>query len=149
MVKVITGARGSGKTRRFIDIVNQAVIDSKGEVVCVEKGERLRFEIKPQARLINTLDYNIDNFDMFYGFIAGLIASNHDITDIYVDGIFQMAGRNYDQLAQTLAKISKITDVGKVGFDDEEHKNLHTTTVFLTVSANDSDLPGSVTKYKV
>jgi hypothetical protein len=148
MVQVITGARGSGKTRKFIDIVNNTVAKSKGEVVCVEKGERLRFEVKPQVRLINTLDFNLDNFDMFYGFIAGLISSNHDITDIYIDGIFQIAGRDYKKLGETLDKINKITETGKKAFDEETQGELSSITVFLTVSADDKELPENVKKFK-
>ena len=71
MIKLIVGNKGSGKTKRLIDMVNDAVKTSKGNVVCVEKGNTLKFDVSHQARLIDIEDYAVSGFEMFYGFFSG------------------------------------------------------------------------------
>ena len=77
--------------------------------------------------------YGIEGYDTFYGFVAGLLASNYDITDVFVDGIFRIGGRDYDAFGTLLEKLDKLTG------DD--------VTVVFTVSADDSELPESVKQF--
>ena len=79
MMKLIIGVKGTGKTKTLINMVNEAVDASHGDVVCIEKGTKLRFDIKYQARLINTEEYYIEDARSLAGFIAGILASNPDI----------------------------------------------------------------------
>ena len=81
MIKLIVGTKGSGKTKAMIDQINDAVKTSKGNVVVVEKGMKLTYDIAPAARLIDLDEYKISGGEMLYGFVAGLMASNYDITD--------------------------------------------------------------------
>ena len=53
MIKLIVGAKGSGKTKAMIDMINDSVKTSKGNVVVVEKGMKLTYDIAPAARLID------------------------------------------------------------------------------------------------
>lgn len=133
MIKLITGKKGSGKTKKLIDLVNSALEQSKGNVVVIDQGKKLTYDIKYTARLIDADEYSINSYDSFYGFIAGLTAGNYDITDIYIDGILRIGGRDYNELADTLARLDVITK-DKVA-------------VTFTISADDCDLPEGVTKY--
>ncbi len=90
MIKLIVGTKGSGKTKAMIDQINDAVKTSKGNVVVVEKGMKLTYDIGPAARLIDLEEYKIAGGEMLYGFVAGLMASNYDITDLYIDGILKV-----------------------------------------------------------
>ncbi len=90
MLKVIIGVKGTGKTKQLIEMVNQSLDSTKGDVVCIEKGDKLRFEVKPQCRLINTKEYAIDDAEDLYGFVAGILASNNDVTDLYVDSALKI-----------------------------------------------------------
>ncbi|MBE6631755.1 MAG: hypothetical protein E7623_03550 [Ruminococcaceae bacterium] len=92
MLKLIIGVKGTGKTKQLIAGVNEAIGNSSGAVVCLEKGTKLRFDIKPQVRLINTNDYCIFDAQSLYGFVAGILASNHDITDLFIDGTLKVCG---------------------------------------------------------
>ncbi|MEE0970654.1 MAG: hypothetical protein U0M06_14915 [Clostridia bacterium] len=92
MLKLIIGVKGTGKTKQLISMVNEAIETSSGAVVCLEKGTKLRFDIKPQVRLINTNDYCIFDAQALYGFVAGILASNHDITDLFIDGTLKVCG---------------------------------------------------------
>jgi len=85
MIKLYIGGKGSGKTKTLIDLTNKAVETSNGAVICIEKGDKLRLDISYKARLIDTDNYAINDGDALYGFIAGILASNSDITDIFVD----------------------------------------------------------------
>lgn len=92
MLKLIIGLKGTGKTKHLIELVNESLITTDGDVVCVEKGNKLRFDIKYQCRLIEADEYGIDNADLLYGFIAGLLASNHDIKHLFIDSAYRIAG---------------------------------------------------------
>jgi len=90
MLKLIIGVKGTGKTKQLIEMVNQSLDTTKGDVVCIEKGDKLRFEVKPQCRLINTKEYAIDDAEDLYGFVAGILASNNDVTDLYIDSALKI-----------------------------------------------------------
>ncbi|MBR6650582.1 MAG: hypothetical protein IKL36_04140 [Clostridia bacterium] len=90
MLKVIIGVKGTGKTKQLIEMVNQSLDTTKGDVVCIEKGDKLRFEVKPQCRLIDTKEYAIDDAEDLYGFVAGILASNNDVTDLYIDSALKI-----------------------------------------------------------
>ena len=49
MIKLIVGTKGSGKTKAMIDQINDAVKTSKGNVVVVEKGMKLTYDIAPRC----------------------------------------------------------------------------------------------------
>ena len=84
MIRLIVGTKGSGKTKAMIDMINESVRTTKGSVVVVEKGMKLTYDIASAARLIDLDEYKIQGGEMLYGFVAGLMASNYDITDIYI-----------------------------------------------------------------
>ena len=92
MVKIIAGLKGSGKTKQLIEMVNGAINTSNGAVVCLEAGNKLRYDIKYQARLIDTSEYMICDAQSLYGFVAGVFASNHDITDLFIDSALKICG---------------------------------------------------------
>ncbi len=94
MIKLFIGAKGSGKTKTLIELVNNAANTSNGSVVCIEKGDKLRFDITSKARLIDTDAYNVTDAAKLTGFIAGILASNSDITDIFVDSSLKICGND-------------------------------------------------------
>lgn len=132
MIKIITGKRGSGKTKILIDSIHEAEKNSNGNVVAIQKGSSLNTDITHKVRLINIEDYQIEGVDAFYGFVSGILASDHDCTDIFVDATLKITGREFDKLGDMLNKLSRITP---------------TTTITLTISADNSELPASVTKF--
>ena len=131
MISIILGHKGAGKTKRLISCVNEAVENSKGNVVCVEKETKLTYDVNYQARLIATDDYEIKGYASFFGFLAGVCAGNHDITDVLVDATLRIGGRNYDELADFLLKVAELS--AKEGKD-----------VIFTVSADKEEIPAKV-----
>ncbi len=85
MVKLIIGKKGTGKTKTLIEMVNAATDASKGSVICIEKGAKLNYDVTHKARLIDTDAYKVADGQSLFGFVAGILASNHDITEIFID----------------------------------------------------------------
>lgn len=116
MLKLIVGVKGTGKTKTLINLVNGALEVTKGDVVCIEKGVKLRYDIKPTARLVNVEEYTITNAQALYGFIAGILSSNHDVTDLFVDGTLKICGdlAAFEALAPELNKLASKLNVNLV-----------------------------------
>jgi hypothetical protein len=92
MVKIIMGLKGSGKTKRLVDMVREAVNLEHGDVVCIEKEKKLTYDIPYRARLIDAGAYGIGSYELLKGFVSGLHAGNYDITHIFIDNFFKLAG---------------------------------------------------------
>lgn len=94
MLKLIIGVKGTGKTKTLIEMVNDALHKSEGVVICVEKGNKLTYDIKYQCRLIDTDVYSVTDFTSLYGFVAGILASNHDVTDLFIDSALKIGNND-------------------------------------------------------
>ena len=110
MIKLLIGSKGSGKTKTLIELTNTAADTSKGNVVCIEKGDKLKHEITYKARLIDTDAYAVCDAEALYGFIAGILASNNDITDIFVDSGLKICGNDVAAFEAMLPKLEKISE---------------------------------------
>lgn len=113
MVKLIIGVKGTGKTKHLIEMVNTASEQSHGAVVCIEKGSKLTYDIKHTARLIDTDQYGICDAQSLFGFIAGIIASNHDVTDIFIDSALKICENDivsFDKFADEVNTLSEKND---------------------------------------
>ncbi len=132
MIKLIPGKKGSGKTKILIDAIHQAEKDSKGNVVAIQIGSSLNIDIYHKIRLINIEDFKVNDYDALYGFIAGILASDYDCTDIFIDGVLRIVGRDLEEVGKMFDKIAAISD---------------STHVVFTISADVDTLPDSVKKY--
>ena len=132
MIKLFIGSKGSGKTKTLIELTNSAAENSKGSVVCIEKGDKLKHEITYKARLIDTDYYRVTDASSLYGFIAGILASNNDITDVFVDSALKICGNNVSEFEAILPKVAAVAkDVNLV----------------MTVSIAVEDCPDSIKAY--
>jgi hypothetical protein len=116
MIKLIVGVKGSGKTKTLIEMANTAVDNSNGDVICIEKGTKLIHEIKYQARLIDTDEYKIGSADELYGFIAGVYASNRDVTDIFIDSALKICNCELDVFEAFMSRIAEFAEKHGVNF---------------------------------
>ena len=92
MIHVIMGLKGSGKTKKMIDGINAAVAEAHGDVVCIEYGKKLTYDISYKVRLVDSKEYGIRNADMLKGFLSGLHAGNFDITNVFIDNLYKTIG---------------------------------------------------------
>ena len=117
MLKLIIGVKGTGKTKALINMVNTAVENSSGNVVCIEKGDKLTYDVKHQARLIDTKQYFVSDAQSLYGFIAGILASNHDVTDLFVDSALKICNNDvaaFDKFVEAVNALVEKVDVNVV-----------------------------------
>ena len=134
MLKLIIGVKGTGKTKVLIDMVNSAMDATKGDVVCIEKGAQLRFDIKPAVRLVDSEEYLINDASTLYGFIAGMLASNHDVTDLFVDGTLRICNRDMAAFEELLTKLDSLLEKVDVN-------------VTMTVSMPAEEVTDTIRKY--
>lgn len=131
MVKLLIGEKGTGKTKKLINCVNEALENTKGHVVCVEKDDLLRYQISYKVRLLAASNYGISGYDAFYGFLSGLCAGDHDITDVLIDATLKIGGRDYEELADFLEKVSRLSSLTETKF-------------VFTISTEKSNLPSRI-----
>ena len=134
MLNLMIGVKGTGKTKTLIEKVNAAAAASKGDVVCIEKGTQLRFDIKSKVRLVDTEEYLIHDAEALYGFVAGILASNYDVTDLFVDNTFKICGGNVAALEAMLENLNAL--LAK-----------HDVNVFMTASIPVEDATDIIKKY--
>ena len=129
MINLIPGKKGTGKTKILVDSIKKAAENATGNVVCIERGMQLTYDLPHNVRLADAEEYGINSFDSFYGFVAGLMAGHYDIQEVFVDGILKIGGRDYDALGNMLEKVAVLT------------KDVNVT---FTVSADVDELPAKV-----
>ena len=135
MVKVIMGLSGSGKTKQLISSINEAIATESGSMVCIEKGNKLTFDIDYRVRLIEASEYEMGSFTFLKGFISGLHAGNFDISHIFIDGLYRVTGSSNVDEAE--AFFNWCNEFGKVN-------NLKFTVV---VSDDPEKMPEGVRKF--
>ncbi len=134
MIKVIIGEKGTGKTAKLIDAVNAAEAASKGNIVFINKGDRHIFDLTHKVRIVDSVDYNISDYDEFYGFVCGILSQNYDIANIFVDSITKIVNKDLDALAKCLDKLAVIAEKSNV-------------EIMIIVSLKESETPEAVKKY--
>ena len=134
MVKLIIGKKGTGKTKTLIELVNNAIVSSKGSVICIEKGAKLNYDISHKARLIDTDYYSILDAEALYGFVAGILASNHDITELFVDSALKICQNDVIAFEKFVYDLEKLTETLKVD-------------VVMTSSIDVEECPESLKKF--
>lgn len=105
MIRLIVGIKGTGKTKQLISMVNESVETTSGCVICVEKGNKLMHEIKHQVRLVDADEYLIGDAHTLYGFVSGMFASNHDVTDLFIDSALKICDNNIEEFVKFMDKL--------------------------------------------
>ena len=94
MIHVIMGLKGSGKTKKMVDSIHNTVANASGDVVCIEYGKKLTYDLSYRVRLVDSKEYGINSIDMLKGFLSGLHAGNYDITNVYIDNLYKTIGND-------------------------------------------------------
>ena len=97
MVRLIMGAKGSGKTKHLIEMINSAAKDEPGNVVCIEADRNMTYDIHYHIRLIDAEEYKLNSYDLLRGFISGLYAGNYDITQVFIDNLCKIVGADVNK----------------------------------------------------
>ena len=134
MIKVIYGAKGTGKTKLMIDAANAAVGTAKGHLIFITDSKRGMYDLEREVRFIDVSEYDIAGEAALCGFIKGVIAGNNDNEYVYIDGVVRIAGKPVSELAAFFYMLDKVSATNNL-------------TITVTVSATKEELPDFVTKY--
>lgn len=135
MVKLIVGGTGTGKTKTMIELVNAAVKEEKGSVVCIAKGSKLKFDISHGARLVNISDYAVNGVNGLLGFVSGIHAGNYDITQIYIDSLYKILDTRETTAAEAFLK------------ELDAFASKHSVNFTVALSENETAITESMKKY--
>jgi len=116
MLKIFAGLKGSGKTKNLIEMVNAAQKETKGNVVCIEYGTKLIHEINNATRLVNIATYGVDDWEKLYGFVCGILASNYDLTDLFIDSALKICKNDVDGFKEFAQKVTPLLESQNVNF---------------------------------
>jgi chromosomal replication initiation ATPase DnaA len=134
MIKVIYGAKGTGKTKMMIDAANAAVADAKGHLIFITDSKRGMYDLEREVRFIDVSEYDIAGEAALCGFVKGVIAGNNDNEYVFIDGVVRIAGKPVQELAAFFYMLDKVA------------KN-NSMVITVSVSASEDELPDFVTKY--
>ncbi|MBQ9941780.1 MAG: hypothetical protein IJP03_02100 [Christensenellaceae bacterium] len=114
MVQLIYGKKGSGKTKRLIDMVNAEVQQTNGDVIFIDDNKRYMYDVKHQVRFVDVSEYKVDNEDKLYGFLCGMLAQNFDIAAIYLDAFVHIVGKQPEELEEYFGKLVKLAEKNEI-----------------------------------
>lgn len=134
MIKVIYGAKGTGKTKMMIDAANTAVKEAKGHLIYITDSKRYMYDLEREVRFIDTSEYDVAGEAALCGFVKGVIAGNHDNEYVFIDGVVRIAGKPVQELAAFFYMLDKVA----------KNNNM---VITVAVSAAKEELPDFVTKY--
>ena len=130
MIHIIMGLKGSGKTKKMLDDLHQTVSNAAGDVVCIEYGKTLTYDVNYRVRLVDAKEYGINSVEMLKGFLSGLHAGNFDITHVYVDNLYRTIGKpmgaGMEQCDEFLAWAERFAEINSMNLtfcvsDDPEN----------------------------
>ncbi len=135
MVSLIMGLKGSGKTKKLVDMVRQAVNACHGDVVCIEKERKLTYDIPYQARLIDAGTYDIGSYEFLKGLICGIHAGNYDMTHFFIDKFYKMVGdKSPEALCKFIAWLDSFATTENIDF-------------VISISVDPETVPEELKKY--
>ena len=129
MIEIIAGEKGKGKTKELLAKVNSSITSATGNIVYLDKSQKHMYELNNKVRLINVMDYPIDNCDEFLGFLCGIVSQDHDLEEMYLDSFLTIASITSDEeISHAIEKLDIISEKYNVKF-------------ILSVSKDKSQLP--------
>lgn len=134
MIQIIFGEKGTGKTKKILELANVAAKEAKGSVVFIDDDDRYMFDLNLSVRFINAKEYGINGPKTFFGFLCGIAASDHDLEDVYVDGFLDIVRHDLATLEQLFAELECFSDA-------------HGISLTLCVSGAPNALPAFLQKY--
>ncbi len=136
MIQVIAGRKGSGKTKRLIDLTNTTAREASHDVIFLDDDNRYMFDVDHKVRFINAEDYHIHSAEMFIGFLCGIISSNFDLGTVFIDAFLKLC---HTELGDTAPIVETLAELG----------NKHDVDFVLSLSADPEELPAYLKQYLI
>lgn len=136
MIQIIAGRKGSGKTKRLIDMTNETAKNSATDVIFLDDDNRYMFDVDHAVRFINAEDYHIHNPDMFIGFISGMLSANYDIGTIFIDAFLKICKQELNNCGALFDMMNVLSAKHGVNF-------------VLSVSVDPEEVPENLKEYLI
>ena len=136
MIQVIAGNKGSGKTKRLIDLTNATAREAVHDVIFLDDDNRYMYDVDHKVRFINAADYHVSNADMFIGFICGILSSNYDVGTVFIDAFIKLCHTDLEHTGPLVSFLSGLGMKQNVDF-------------VLSVSADPEVLPDFLKQYLI
>jgi hypothetical protein len=134
MIQVFCDRRGAGKTKALINMANSKVINSKGNVVYIDDDNRPILELDRRIRFVSTDDYDLKDYNSFYGFLCGMLSEDYDIETIYIDGLFNIVSGNVSDAAHLFLSLERLSQKFGIEF-------------YININHENKELPEFIKKY--
>ena len=134
MIQVIHGKKGSGKTKKILDMANAAIKERKGDVIFLDNDNRYMFDLRHEVRFVNAGEYGCDSPEMFFGFLCGMLSQNFDISVIFVDAFLKLVKTEVDNTEVFYNRLAELSEKNGVDF-------------VLSVNVDDDLAPEFIKKY--
>ena len=131
MVQIIAGRKGKGKTKYLLEKANNAIKETEGSIVYLDKSSNHMYELSTKVRLINVANFPIRSYNAFIGFLCGIISQDHDLEQLYLDSFLKLAHLEGKDISEAVKELDEIG-------------NEYQVTFILSVSQDEVDLPESV-----
>lgn len=128
MIQLIVGNEGKGKTTKLLEKANQEIAKVNGTIVYLDKNKKHMYELNNKIRLVDVSEFAFETTDEFYGFVCGIISTDHDLEQLYFDNFLRIASAKKEDILVTLDKFAALSDHMKI-------------TLFLSIAMDESDLP--------
>lgn len=116
MLEIIIGEEGKGKTKALLEKANNVVKISGGTVIYIDQNNKHIYELSNRIRFVNVQDFQIENSEMFLGFILGIISSDHDLDKIFLDNFKILSKSHSDTLEPILNKLYELSEKYEIDF---------------------------------
>ena len=139
MIQVILGSKGSGKTKRLIDITNEALKVENGNVVFIDDDKRYMYDLRHEIRFVDASEYpaaNSGSAEAFQAFICGMLAVNYDITLISIDAFKKLVKVDLAETKGFFEALEKLSDE-------------HHCKFVISISAPEEEVPDFIRAYAV
>ena len=134
MIRVILGLKGSGKTKKLIESIHETLTHANGDVVCIEYGKKLTYDVNYKVRLVDSQEYAINSPAMLKGFLSGLHAGNFDITHVFIDNLYKTIGNDVAAAEEFIGWCANFAAVNNMN-------------ITMTISESPENLSEDVKKY--
>ena len=136
MIQILAGEKGEGKTKRLLEMANEAGKAAKGHVVFIDDDNRHMYDLHYNIRFVKTNLVMTDQ-KILFGFICGILSQDSDIEQIYIDGLHNIVkDLTNDDIKDFISEIEILSKENGVDF------------VFI-ISSKAETLPEEVKKYVI
>jgi hypothetical protein len=136
MIQIIHGKKGTGKTKRILDLANRAIADQKGDIVFIDDDNRYMFDLRHEVRFVNAGEYGMVSPEMFLGFLSGMIAQNFDVSQVYIDAFLKLIKTDIKKTEWFFTRLEELSDKHNISF-------------VLSISGDDEDMPAYLQKFYI